>query len=112
MADNLRLLADKAFPNLEDQAKEQLSLDRYLSLLDKPELSLAVRQKRPKTIDDAVAFTLEVESYLTVQPPRQQQVSTVSEVSQTETVSSPAAVAAIHTRQHKAIMEMLRILNT
>ena len=30
---NLRLLADKAFPNLEDAVKKQLSLDRYLFLL-------------------------------------------------------------------------------
>ena len=43
LADNIRLLADKAFPDLEDRAKEQLSLDRYLALLDKPEVALAVR---------------------------------------------------------------------
>ena len=47
LADNLRLLADKAFPNLEEPAKEQLSLDRYLSLLDRPQLALAVRQETP-----------------------------------------------------------------
>ena len=42
LADNIRLLVDKAFPDLEDGAKEQLSLDRYLALLDKPEVALAV----------------------------------------------------------------------
>lgn len=31
LANNLRLLADKAFPTLEEQAKKQLSLYRYLS---------------------------------------------------------------------------------
>jgi len=50
LVSNLRLLADKAFPDLEDAAKEQLSLDRYLSLLDRPQLALAVRQKCPKTM--------------------------------------------------------------
>ena len=32
LADNMRLLADKAFPDLDDRAREQLSLDRYLTL--------------------------------------------------------------------------------
>ena len=64
LADTLRLLADRAFPELQDQAKEQLSLGRYLASLDKPELALAVKQKRPKSIDEAVAYTLEMESYM------------------------------------------------
>ena len=41
------------------QQKEQLSLNHYLLLLDKPELTLAVKQRRPKSLDDAAAFTLE-----------------------------------------------------
>jgi len=41
LANNISM-ADKTFPELEDRAKEQLSLDRYLSLLDKPEVALAV----------------------------------------------------------------------
>ena len=93
LADNLWLLADKAFPSLEKPVKEQLSLDRYLSLLDRPQLALAVGQKCPKTMDDATAFTLEVESYLTlpVVSSNQQQVSAVSEVPQTDNVPSAAS---------------------
>jgi len=64
LANSLCLLADKAFPHLQDEAKEQLSLDRFLALLDKPELALAVKQKRPKSIDEVVAYTLEMESYM------------------------------------------------
>ena len=115
LADNLRLLADKAFPNLEEPAKEQLSLDKYLSLLDRPQLALAVRQKRPKTMDDAAAFTLEVEAYLTLPVAsllNQQQVSAVSEVSQTDNVPSAASVAAIHTQQGETIIKMLSAFNT
>jgi len=48
LADNLRLLADKAFPELNDHAKEQLSLDHYLALLDQPDLALLVRQTAQK----------------------------------------------------------------
>jgi len=102
------LLADKAFPNLEEPAKEQLSLDRYLSLLDKPQLALAVRQKRPRTMDDAAAFTLEVESYLILPvSSTQQQVSAVAEVPQTDNVPSAASVAAIHAQQGETIIKML-----
>ena len=61
LADNMRLLADKAFPDLDDRAREQLSLDRYLTLLDKPEIALAVRQWRPRSVDEAVSCTLEIE---------------------------------------------------
>lgn len=49
-ADSLCLLADKVL-DLEDRAKEQLSLDRYLALLHNLELVLAVKQKRFKNID-------------------------------------------------------------
>ena len=114
LADNLRLLADKAFPNLEEPAKEQLLLDRYLSLLDRPQLALAVTQKHPKMMDDAAAFTLEVESYLTlpVVLSNQQQVSPVSEVPRMDNVSSAASVAAIHTQQRETIIKMLSAFNT
>ena len=61
-------------------------------------------------MDEAAAFTLEVESYLTVCPPHQHQVSTVSEVPQTESGFSPVAVAAIHTQRGDAIIEMLHTL--
>ena len=58
LADNLRLLTDKAFPNLEEPVKEQLIVDKYLSLLDRLQLALAVAQKCPKTMDDATASML------------------------------------------------------
>ena len=45
LANNLWLLANKAFPNLEEPAKEQLSLDRYLSFLDRSGQGLDVQQQ-------------------------------------------------------------------
>ena len=115
LGDNLRILADKAFPDLEDKAKEQLSLDRYLHQLDRPELALAVRQSRPKTIDDAVAYTLETESYLTLHSPRDKlsnstiraQVEEVFAVESSEPTCN--AVKCMEVKQD-AIMEMIRTL--
>jgi len=111
LGDNLRLLADKAFPDLEDKAKEQLSLDRFLTLLDKPELALAVKQKRPKDIDEAVAYTLEMESYLmtTYPAPRQVSVAGVTQVDLDDTQETVTTIAAVQSKQD-AILDALRTL--
>ena len=66
-ADDLRSLTDKAYPDLQEEAREQLSLNAYLSQLPQPQISFSVRQKQPTTLDDAVAATLEMESYLSPQ---------------------------------------------
>ena len=42
----------------------QLSLERYLGELDNPQIAFNVRQKQPKTLDEAVMCTLETEIYL------------------------------------------------
>ena len=63
-ANELRSLADKAYPDLQDEARERLSLNTYLSQLPQPQISFSVRQKQPTTLDDAVAATLDMESYL------------------------------------------------
>ena len=64
-ADDLKALADKGYPTLQDEAREQLAINAFLQQLTPPEIAFSVKQKRPKTLDDAVAATLEMESYLT-----------------------------------------------
>jgi len=63
-AEALKRLTDKAFPDLQAAAKEQLGLMQYLDQLHTPQVAFSVKQKRPKTLDEAVAATLEMESYL------------------------------------------------
>ena len=63
-AEDIKSLADCAFANLEEAAKEHLTLTHYLGQLDNPQVAFSVKQKRPKTVDEAVAATLEMESYL------------------------------------------------
>jgi len=110
-------VADKAFPHLQDKAKEQLSLDRFLVSLDKPELALAVKQKRPKSIDEAVTYTLEMESYMmttgstrpaamTAVMPKQE-VDAQSTQLQSETAISVAAVLS----KQDEMMDMLHNFN-
>ena len=62
--DNLLLLVDRAFPDLSDDAREALALDRFLSQLNPQQVSLAVKQRKPKCIREAVDAALELESYL------------------------------------------------
>ena len=65
LADDLKSLADKAYPTLQEEAREQLSINTYLQQLTPPQLAFSVKQKRPNSLDSAVAATLEMESYLT-----------------------------------------------
>ena len=63
-AEDLKHLTQKAYPDLDGTAKEQMALVQYLAQLQNPQVAFSVKQKRPKTVDEAVAATLEMESYL------------------------------------------------
>ena len=62
--EDLRILVDKAYPMLEDDARQQLALQRYLSQLQDDQIAFGVKQRKPKTIEAAVEATLELELYL------------------------------------------------
>ena len=93
------MLADKAFPQLPNDAKEQLALNHYLIQLTDNQIAFNVRQKRPRTLDEAVSVTLELESYLVPSS----LLSTQSPVSQLPT---PQVVAGVRESQ-EAMMNML-----
>jgi len=105
LADNLRSLADKAFPDLDEAAKEKLSVDRYLTLLESPDISLAVRQRRPKTLNDAVSATLEIEAFMSLGNQRGYQTPTRSAVA---SVDSP--INATFASKDDKMYEMLQTL--
>ena len=91
LADDLRTIAGKAYPDLSDAAKETLALNAYLAQLDNPQVAFGVKQKTPVDLDAAVTATMELESYL-VMPPRAGPipVATCDQDKQPD----PAAVAA------------------
>ena len=64
LADDLKSLADKAFPELENDARERLALNRYLDQLEHPQVAFSVRQRNPQRLDEAVSATLEMELYV------------------------------------------------
>ena len=64
--DVLRTLADKAYSDLEEKARERLALGQFLSNIENPQVAFGVRQKCPETLDAAVRMTIELESYLKI----------------------------------------------
>ena len=75
----MRLLTDKAYPDLEEKAKERLALNAYLGLLNNPQVAFGLGQRTPETLDRAVTATLELESYLLQRPGTKQTVAGVEE---------------------------------
>ena len=63
-AQDVKVLADKAWPNLQEEARECLALNHFLGQLDNPQVAFSVKQRRPETLNAAVSATLEMESYL------------------------------------------------
>ena len=77
-AEDLRRLTEKAFPDLDGRSQEQLTLTHYLNRLNNPQVAFAVKQQKPRKLDEAVWATLEVESYL-IKPAMVGNVSSESE---------------------------------
>ena len=61
--EGVRILADKAYPDLQEEARERLALNRYLDQLSDPQIAFAVRQTTPKSVDETITATLRLESY-------------------------------------------------
>ena len=96
-AEDLKNLVDRAYPELHEDAREQLALTHYLGQLEQPQLAFSVKQRRPRSVDEAVRATLEMESYL-VPKGRAAQVA--------EEMTSPEPVAAV--RDQDAVMALLQ----
>ena len=96
--DSLSQLVRKAFPNLQDEAREQLALSRYMDQLKDPQISFAVKQRRPQNIQEAVSATIELQSYL-VKPHTQGAVLQVQK-------EEEGAVAAIRLTQASMLEAM------
>lgn len=60
--DAVKLLCDKAYPELDEKARLCLALNHYLSQIDIPEVAVSIRQRQPKTLMEAISSTIEMES--------------------------------------------------
>ncbi len=62
--EDLRTLVERAYPTLQTEAQELLALNRFLDEIQHPQLAFGVRQRTPSNLDEAIAATLELETYL------------------------------------------------
>ena len=67
-ADEVCVLVEKAYPDLEEGSRECIALNHYLSQLNNPQIAFGVKQRRPKSVLDAVTATIELESLLLTIP--------------------------------------------
>ena len=61
--EDLIALAEKAYPELEETARQRLAVGHYLNQIQCPQVAFAVKQTKPKKISEAISATLEMESY-------------------------------------------------
>jgi len=57
---DLQLLVEKAYPQLEAEACEQMALTQYLSQINNVQLAFSIKQQKPSNLDAAVTATLEM----------------------------------------------------
>ena len=99
--EDLRSLVEKAYPDLQAEAREQLAINAYLQQLTQPQVAFSVKQKSPETMDDAVAATLQMESYLP------QKEATVSELLSQESEVEATVAAVVPVEKLTRMVEQL-----
>lgn len=71
LAQEIRVLVDRAYGTLSEDAKRSLAKDAFLDAIADPDLRMRVLQKRPQTIDEALQDALELEAISRAEKERQ-----------------------------------------
>ncbi len=99
-AEELRSLANKAYPELNEDAREQLALHNFLGQIGDPLIAFNVKQKSPATLDEAVSATLTMEAYA---DPRTQGVAAA-------TGGQPEGATLVAATEQKSLVNLLERL--
>ena len=106
--EDLKMLVDKAFPDIEEPARERIAVDRFLGQLEDPQLAtqlaFSVWQRQPQNLHEAVTSTLEMQSHFRL-------ASCTSGSALPPTISLPVA-AVDQDRPPARLDDMLRQLVT
>ena len=105
--DDLCALADRAFPDLGNDGKQQIALLHFLVNLSSPQVAFGVRLRKLKTVEEVVTVTLELESYLTPN----NGPSRVSQVDVEEPNAQEAIVAAVKSQQDAMLDLMSKLVD-
>eukprot|EP00731_Ephydatia_muelleri_P012982 Em0007g292a len=95
--DAVRVLADKAYPELAENARERLALNQFLEQIENSQVAFSVKQKRPRNVEEAAAAVIELESYLrsTGKPSRVNAVSSQEQEPETHHTVPAEPVSAV-----------------
>ena len=95
--DAVRVLADKAYPDLAENARERLALNQFLEQIENSQVAFSVKQKRPRNVEEAAAAVIELESYLrsTGKPSRVNDVSSQEQEPETQHTVPAEPVSAV-----------------
>ena len=63
-AEDFKILVDKAFPDLQEEARDLLAMNQFLNQPDSPQVAFSVKQSRPTKSEEAVVATFEMESFV------------------------------------------------
>ena len=85
------LLVDRAYLDLQDEVKDMLALNKFFEEMVDPQMLLAVRQQRPRTITEAVQGTIKYETYLVGSS-----IKESSDVSAQQVVQTNSKLIALH----------------
>ena len=88
--EDLRTLVERAYPSLQPEAQELLALNRFLDEIKDPQLAFGVRQRTPENLDQAVASTLELETYLLKMPTMVAGVNSATDFNIAATAAKPS----------------------
>ena len=88
----------------EEAAQEHITLTHNVGQLDYPQAAFNIKQKRPNTVDEAIAAMLEMESY---QLPRMGQVR---HVGLTEPKVATTSLVALVQSKQDGLMDMVQVV--
>ena len=70
LAQEIRRLTRQAYPGAPSEVQGLMAKDHFMDALDDPEVRLAVYQARPRTLDEALRVSLEMEAFQKVERQR------------------------------------------
>ena len=109
LGDDLHSLVNKVCQDLQAEAKECLALQKYLQQFEQPQVAFGIKQTRPKTMDDTVVATLEMESYTATKPAG---VAVLQESVDGEGIIKPQEIAMTPDPAAKLVTIMERLMES
>eukprot|EP00731_Ephydatia_muelleri_P006231 Em0003g479a len=105
-AEDLQNLAEKGFPDLDQTAREKLTLHQYLGQISNPQIAFSVKQSVPKSVAAAVTATLQMESYASIGTSKVSKIGKVTAEAEELEGEEEFRIAGAQTREDRLLTMM------